>query len=87
MVEATTKEILQRTKEEEVIRELPVVQWECLVLMIEWVGRLPYTENASYDTCQTPNAEEPQGCMEGTHEQILAELEDWAVNMQLRSCG
>ena len=48
--------------------------------MTEWIGRLPYTENASYNTHQAPNNEEPQSCMEGTREQLLAELKEWAVN-------
>ena len=44
------------------------------------VGRLPHAEDASYDTRQASNNEEPQGCMAGTREQILADLEEWAVN-------
>ena len=34
-VEANTEELLQRFKVEEAIRELTVMQWECLVLMTE----------------------------------------------------
>ena len=48
--------------------------------MTEWIGRLPYAESASYDTRQVPDDQECQGCMEGTREQILAYLEEWAVN-------
>ena len=42
------------------------------------IGRLPHAKNASYDTRQAPDNDEPQGCMVGTREQILAELEEWA---------
>ena len=48
--------------------------------MREWVGRLPHAENAAYRTRQAPDDQETQGCMEGTREQILADLEQWAVN-------
>ena len=44
------------------------------------IGGLPHAKNASYDTRQTPDKEEPQGCMAGTREQILAELEEWAID-------
>ena len=44
------------------------------------VGRLPYAENASYDTRQAPDNDEPQGCMADTRKQILAELEAWAID-------
>ena len=42
--------------------------------------RLPHAKNASYDTRQAPDNEEPQGCMAGTREQILDELEAWAID-------
>ena len=45
-----------------------------------YIGRLPHAKNASYDTRQAPNNEEPQGCMTGTREQILDELEAWAID-------
>ena len=48
--------------------------------MTEWVGRLPYAKYATYRTRQAPDDQESQGCMEGTREQILADLEEWAVN-------
>ena len=48
--------------------------------MTEWVAGLPYAKYAAYNTRQAPDDQEPQGCMEGTREQILAELEEWAVN-------
>ena len=44
------------------------------------IGRLPHVENASYDTRQAPDNEEPQGCMADTRKQILAELEEWATD-------
>ena len=44
------------------------------------IGHLPHAKNASYDTRQAPDNVEPQGCMEGTREQILDELEEWAIN-------
>ena len=44
------------------------------------IGRLPHAEDASYDNRQAADNEEPQGCMEGTREQILAELEEWAMD-------
>ena len=44
------------------------------------IGHLPHAKNASYDTRQAPDNEEPQGCMAGTREKILNELEEWAVN-------
>ena len=44
------------------------------------IGRLPYAENASYDTRQAPDNDEPQGCMADTRKQILAELEAWAID-------
>ena len=50
------------------------------ILMTEWLAGLPYAKYAAYNTRQTPDDQEPQGCMEGTREQILAELEEWAVN-------
>ena len=46
----------------------------------EWLAGLPHAKYAAYRTRQVPDDQEPQGCMEGTREQILAELEDWAVN-------
>ena len=46
----------------------------------EWVAGLPYAKYATYSTRQAPDDQEPQGCMEGTREQILADLEEWAVN-------
>ena len=79
-VEAKTEEILQRLKDEEPIRELTVIQGECLVLTTEWVAGLPYAKYAAYNTRQAPDDQEPQGCMEGTREQILAELEEWALD-------
>ena len=48
--------------------------------MTKCVGRLPHAKNAAYNTRQAPDDQEPQGCMEGTREQILAELEEWAIN-------
>ena len=48
--------------------------------MTEWVGGLPHAEYATYRTRQAPDGQESQGCMEGTREQILADLEEWAVN-------
>ena len=48
--------------------------------MTEWIGRLPHAEYATYRTRQAPDDQESQGCMEGTRKQILAELEEWAVN-------
>ena len=44
------------------------------------IERLPHAKNASYITRQVPNNEEPQGCMAGTREQILDELEAWAID-------
>ena len=44
------------------------------------VVRLPYANNASYNTRQAPNYQEPQGCMEGTRIQIIAELKKWAFD-------
>ena len=44
------------------------------------IGRLPCAENATYDTRQAPDDQEPQGCMLGTREQILAELEAWTMD-------
>ena len=49
-------------------------------MLMTYVGRLPHAENASYDTRQIPNNEEPQGCMANTRKQILAELEEWAMD-------
>ena len=49
------------------------------MLMID-IGSLPHAKNPSYDTRQVPDNEEPQGCMAGTREQILAELEEWALD-------
>ena len=48
--------------------------------MTEWVAGLPHAKYAAYRTRQVPDDQEPQGCMEATREQILAELEEWAVN-------
>ena len=48
--------------------------------MTEWVARLPYAKNSSYDTRQAGDNEEQQGCMAGTREQILDELEKWAIH-------
>ena len=48
--------------------------------MTEWVGGLPHAEYATYRTRQAPDGQESQGCMEGTREQILADLEEWAVD-------
>jgi hypothetical protein len=48
--------------------------------MTERSGRLPHAKNASYTTCQVAHDDEPQGCMEGTRVQILAELEEWAFD-------
>ena len=48
--------------------------------MTEWVAGLPYAKYAAYSTRQARDDQEPQGCMEGTREQILADLEEWAVN-------
>ena len=48
--------------------------------MTEWVGGLPHAEYATYRTRQAPNGQESQGCMEGTREQILDDLEEWAVD-------
>ena len=45
-----------------------------------WIGCLPHAKNASYNTRQAPDDQEPQGCMEGTREQILADLEEWALD-------
>ena len=42
-------------------------------------GRLPHAKNASYDTRQVPDNDEPQGCMAGTRKEILDELEEWAI--------
>ena len=36
-VEANTEELLQKVKDEDPICELTVMQWECLVLITEWV--------------------------------------------------
>ena len=44
------------------------------------IERLPHAKNASYDTRQAPDNNEPQGCMAGTREQILDELEQWAID-------
>ena len=44
------------------------------------LGRLPHTEDAFYDSHQAPDNDERQGCMAGTREQILAELEKWAMD-------
>ena len=44
------------------------------------IERLPYARSASYNTRQAPDNDEPQGCMAGTREQILAELEEWAFD-------
>ena len=44
------------------------------------IERLHHAKNASYDTRQTPDNDEPQGCMAGTREQILDELEEWAFD-------
>ena len=49
-------------------------------MFTEWAGHLPHAEYATYRTRQAPNDQESQGCMEGTREQILADLEEWAVN-------
>ena len=49
-------------------------------MITEWVAGLPYAKYAAYSTRQAPDDQESQGCMEGTRKQILAELEDWAVN-------
>ena len=48
--------------------------------MREWIGRLPHAKYAAYRTRQAADDQETQGCMEGTREQILADLEEWAVN-------
>ena len=49
--------------------------------MTEWVGRLPYVTSAAYRTrLEAPDVQRPQGCMEGTREQILADLEAWALD-------
>ena len=48
--------------------------------MTEWVERLPHAKHATYRTRQAPDDQESQGCMKGTREQILADLEEWAVN-------
>ena len=48
--------------------------------MTEWVAGLPYAKYAAYNTRQALDDQEPQGCMEGTREQILGDLEEWAVN-------
>ena len=42
------------------------------------IGHLPHAKNASYDTRHAPDNDETQGCMVGTREKILAELEEWA---------
>ena len=78
IVEAMT--ILQKLKDKEPIRELTVRQRECLVLMTECVAGLPYAKYAAYNTRQAPDDQEPQGCMKGTREQILADLEEWALD-------
>ena len=49
-------------------------------MLIEDIGRVPHAKNASYVTRQAPGNDEPQGCMAGTREQILDELEGWAIN-------
>ena len=43
------------------------------------LGRLTHAEHATYNTRQAPDDQESQGCMEGTREQILADLEKWAL--------
>ena len=43
------------------------------------IEHLPHAKNASYDTRQVPD-NESQGCMAGTREQILDELEKWAID-------
>ena len=48
--------------------------------MIADIGRLPHTDHASYDTRQAPDTAEPRGCMEDTRKQILAELDEWAMD-------
>ena len=48
--------------------------------MTEWAGSLPHAEYATYRTRQAPDDQESQGCMERTREQILADLEEWAVH-------
>ena len=50
-----------------------------MVLMTD-IGHLPHAKNASYDTRQAPDNDEPRGCMAGTREQILDELEGWAID-------
>ena len=49
-------------------------------MLIIDAGHLPHAKNASYDTRQAPDNNEPQGCMAGTREQILDELEEWAFD-------
>ena len=46
----------------------------------KWVAGLLYAKYADYITRQAHDDQEPQGCMEGTREQILADLEKWAIN-------
>ena len=48
--------------------------------MIQWVAGLPYAKYAANITRQTHDDQEHQGCMEGTREQILADLDEWAIN-------
>ena len=49
-------------------------------MITEGVAALPHAKNAAYNTRQAPDDQESQGCMEGTREQILDDLEEWAVN-------